>query len=29
MTRHLDRVLDEIEVQAAENPEIFASAPRP
>jgi DNA-binding GntR family transcriptional regulator len=29
MTGHLDRVLDEIEFQAAENPEIFASAPRP
>jgi DNA-binding GntR family transcriptional regulator len=28
MTRHLDRVLSELERRAAENPEIFASAPR-
>lgn len=27
MARHLDRLMDEIEVRAAENPEIFAPAP--
>ncbi len=29
MTEHLDRVMDAIELRAAENPEIFAPAPRP
>jgi DNA-binding GntR family transcriptional regulator len=29
MTEHLDRVLNELELRAAENPQIFAPAPRP
>ena len=29
MTQHLDRVLAELERRAAENPDIFATSPRP